>query len=264
MAGPNRPRRALWWLAVVAIASTPVAAQEVRRGTSPLDLPRPGLEPRVRRVGPAELRLQVDTSALYDTNVYATSRNGDDDVVFHLRPRADIDWEGASTTLHGEAYADVRRHVDITRENAATFGAAVSGDLRPSGPHRVTGEFRYDRAVQSRTDPEARAPITVAPRKIDIFTGELGYTFRGQGVQVAVTPAYQRFNYLDPDERDRNMNVYRASSRITYRPAAPVAFFAEPFVNRRDFVRDTDFNGINRDTTTYGVLVGARDRKSVV
>lgn len=242
---------------VSAILTTTYAqAQQVRRGASPLTLPRPGYEPRVTRIGPATLRLQVDIAALYDTNVYATSAAAIDDTIIHVRPRADLEWSTASMDLYAEAYADARRHFDIGRENATSFGAALGGSAALAKAHSVRTEARFDRAIESRSDPEARAPITVPPRKIDILSSELGYTFTGTRFGVDLSGGVQRFSYLDPGERDRNLRIYRGSARVSWKPAAPVAFYLEGYANRRDFDLATDVNGVDRDATTLGLLLG--------
>jgi hypothetical protein len=238
------------------LTSTYAKAQQARRGASPLALPRPGYEPRVTRIGPATLRLEVDIAALYDTNVYATSASAIDDAILHVRPRADLEWSTASTDLYAEAYADARRHLDVGRENATSFGAAFGGSAALAKAHTVRTEARFDRAIESRFDPEARAPITVPPRKIDILSSELGYKFTGARFGVDLTGGVQRFSYLDPAERDRDLRIYRGSARVSWQPAAPVAFYLETYVNRRDFNLATDLNGVDRDATTLGVLLG--------
>ncbi|UVO51689.1 outer membrane beta-barrel protein [Sphingomonas sp. SUN019] len=250
-------KRAIVGAALVAAPMFPAQAQQERRGGSPLVLPRPGLEPVVRQIGPAELRLGVDVSAIYDSNVYATSANARDDVIAVIAPRAEIDWQSRSTNVHGEAYGNFRQYFDTTRENSAQFGAEVSGSTRLSPTQTLDAQLRFDRAVQSRADPEARAPTNVSPRKINLFSGEVGYSFRGGPFEVKLTPGFDRYDFLDRSERDRNMKSYRAAARVSYQSAAPVAFFLEGFATRRNFDLRRDFSGVDRDATTYGALLGA-------
>jgi hypothetical protein len=96
----------------------------------------------------------------------------------------------------------------------------------------------------------------VSPRKINVFAGEAGYAFRGGPFEIKLTPGFERFNFLDRSERDRDMKSYRGSARITYQGAAPVGYFLEVFGTRRNFDLRTDFSGVDRDATTYGALLG--------
>lgn len=231
-------------------------AQQERRGTPALDLPRPGFERHTSHVGPVEVRVEADVSALYDTNVYATSTKPQDDLIAIFRPRVEADYNSSTVSLHGEAYAEVREHLDIGRESSAEFGAALDGVLLPGRTHSLSTEIRYDRAIQSRADPEARAPITARPRKIDIFSGEVAYTATTKRLRFLLAPAFQTYNFLDPAESDRDMHSYRVRGRVTWQPSAPMAFYLEAYGNYRDFRLRTDFSGVNRDATTYGALVG--------
>lgn len=117
-------------LVIAAVAATlpttPGSAQTTRRGGSPANLPRPGFEPIVHHLGPAEMLISVDGSAIYDSNVYATSRNGQDDGIFVLRPSVEMTLQDAGLSAHGVAYAEARQHVSVTREDAFLFGLMLS------------------------------------------------------------------------------------------------------------------------------------------
>lgn len=258
--GAERGRSPILWaasLVVMAIFGASASqAQDVRRGASPRDLPRLGYERRPIRLGPTNVRIDLDLSALYDTNVYATLRNRTDDIVVYAQPKVQIDWQGANAQIHGEVYAQTRRFVDLTRENATSFGAATSTRLALSRAHNLSTELRYDRTIESRGDPEARASALQRPRKIDVLAGELNYGLRGSRIGLDLTGGVQKSNYLDPNEKDRDFAMFRGSARTIWRPAAPLALFVEAYVNRRNFRTAVDISGINRDATTYGLLAG--------
>ncbi|MCD2317013.1 outer membrane beta-barrel protein [Sphingomonas sp. IC-11] len=246
-------------MAAVAIG-LPMAsgiAQTTQRGGSPANLPRPGFEPIVHHVGPAEMLISVDGSAIYDTNVYATSTRAQDDGIFVLRPSIDVTLQDAGLSAHGIAYAEARQHVSVTREDAFLFGLLLEGAARFSPQQGLDATFKFDRSVQPRSDPEARAPITVPPRKINVLSAGIGYTARAGDFSFRLSPGADRIDFLDPAERDRDLRVYRSTARATWQPAAPVAFFLEGFITRRDADLRRDFAGVDRDVTTYGALLGA-------
>lgn len=250
---------------VAGMVAAPAAAQDQKRPLSPLDLPRPGYEPRPILFGNTQVRIEIEGAALYDSNVYATSTKPQDDLIVVVRPRVEVDRNSATMRLHGEAYAQMRKHTSIGRESATSFGAAASAEIVPGVRQTLSVATRYDRAIESRADPETRRNLNEPPRKIDILGADLGYGFRGAQIGLALNGGYQQFFYRDLRERDRNLRIYRGSASVAWRPSAPFSIFVEGFATRRDFITSFDINGINRDATTLGILAGvSRDVSSTV
>lgn len=238
-------------------------AQSQPRPSSPLDLPRPGYEPRPILIGKTAVRIQLDMSALYDTNVYATSKNPVDDLVAVARPRIEIDHNSTTVQVHGDAYGQVRQYMSVGRESSTSFGAGASVSVVPGSKQTVMFATRYDRAIESRTDPETRRDTNEPPRKIDILGSDLSYSLRGAQIGLNLNGGYQQFFYRDVRERDRNLRIYRGSASVAWKPSAPISIFIEGFATRRDFITSFDVNGINRDATTFGALAGvSRDVSS--
>ena len=76
---------------LLGVVAVPAAGQDQERPMSPLDLPRPGYERRPILIGKTAIRLEVDVSTLYDSNVYATSIKPRGDLIAVVRPRVEID-----------------------------------------------------------------------------------------------------------------------------------------------------------------------------
>jgi len=243
---------------VLGVAAVPAAAQDQERPMSPLDLPRPGYEPRPILIGKAAIRLEVDVSTLYDSNVYATSTKPRGDLIAVVRPRVEIDRNSSTLRLHAEAYGQIREYTNIGRESAASFGAAASAELIPGSRQTLSLSTRFDRAIESRADPEARRNLNAPPRRIDILGADLGYSLRGAQIGLTFNGGFQQLFYRDVLDRDRNLRLYRGSLNIAWKPSAPISIFVEGFATRRDFITDLDNNGINRDATTLGLLAGVR------
>ena len=257
------PVSLVWLLA--GIAAFPASAQDQQRSLSPVDLPRPGYEPRPILLGKTAVRIEIEMSALYDTNVYATSTRPRNDVIGVVRPRVEVDRNSANTRLHGEAYAQIREHASVGRESAASFGVAGSAELVTGPRQTLSIASRYDRAIESRSDPETRRNFNEGPRRIDVLGGDVSYSFRGAQIGLNLNGGYQQFFYLDPRERDRSLRIYRGSATVAWRPSAPFSIFLEGFATRRDFVTGFDIAGINRDATTLGLLAGVgRDVSSTL
>ena len=250
-------RLALICLGSAACVGGAAYAQEPRRGASPLDLPRRGYEPRGMRTGATVISPQLQVEAVYDSNVYALSEDPIDDLVVTILPSVQTDGTYGKFRLHTDLYAAVRKHVEQTRENAVSFGAGATGDYSISRAHSLTSELRYNREIESRTDPEARGGVSDPPRKIDIGLAEIGYRYAGSRIGIETTAAVQRYDYLSELEDDRDMTVYRGSVQGSVR-FARVDAFAEAYVNQRDFDDSFDLSGVNRDAVTYGALLGFR------
>src|SRR3546814_14645712 len=63
------------------------SAQEVDRGTSALDLPRPGYEPRRKRFGTTTIAPELRVQSVYESNVFATPANEDEASIVRIAAR---------------------------------------------------------------------------------------------------------------------------------------------------------------------------------
>src|SRR3546814_20627734 len=77
--------------------------------------------------------------------------------------------------------------------------------------HRLTFCARFDRDVESRADPEATRNPDLPPRKIDMLSGERGYSYKLNRIGIGAQGGVQRQNYLAPDESDRDLTTWRGS-----------------------------------------------------
>jgi hypothetical protein len=231
-------------------------AQQVDRGTSALDLPRPGYEPRNLRFGTTVIAPEVRVKGLYDSNVFATSTNPSNDFIISVAPHIDATSEFGALSFKSDIYADHREYTDHGRESRTTFGGGTKGGYAINQANRLSFGARFDRDVESRADPEATRDPNLPPRKIDGLGAQLGYAYRRNRIGIAVDGAVQKQNYLAPDENDRDMTTWRGALKLSAQLAAGRDVFVQGYVNRRDHRLNFDRSGINRDTTTLGALAG--------
>jgi len=251
--------------ASMAGMSTNAVAQQELRKAGVRNLPRPGLEAPPIRVGSATLQLQLDAGALYDTNVYATSVNAEDDISFRLKPTAELALSRPTMDLSANLWGDVLEHTQITNESNAQYGGRLDLAVRPGDAHKLTGGAHFNHLTQSRADPEARAPTFVSPRRFNDYGGQLGYAYQGANLGVAVSGNYRRVSFRDATESDQDHRALQGTGRVSWLPHGGTALFVEGFYVHRDFDLATDFNGIDRNATTYGVNVGvSRDLTGVI
>lgn len=242
----------------VVAESSPAGAQIVKQDVSPLNLPRPGYGYEGIQAGDSTILAQIDVRGQYDTNVYATSAAEISDTKLIVAPSISHEVARGRAALRTEVHGEFLRYADETTENSNAYGGEVGFTLDSRHAQRFTSNFSYDRAIESRADPERRPGSFDNPRKIDIFSGEVTYNRPFRDFKVALTAGADRFDYLDPAESDRDMRSLRGAVRVAYKVTASYDVFVEGYWNRRDFSRATDFSGVDRDATTLGANVGVQ------
>lgn len=256
MAYARSRMRAAPLLVAAALLGTRAHAQREDPASTPATLPRPGYDrPPPISIGSMALRLDFDLAALYDSNVYATHSRPRDDGVLQARFRASLANEHPGRLIHAEVHAERDQHVELGRETSTSFGALLRTRTDLAKDQIVNASLRYDRGIESRADPEARANSRMTPRKIDSYAGEAGYALKRGRLGAELSLGMQYYNYLDPNEHDRDLRAYQGSILISHQLNF-LSLFVSPYITRRDFVARTDFSGVNRDATTIGGLIG--------
>ncbi len=240
---------------VPGIATTGAHAQQIQRGEALLSLPRPGYETGRWQVGNVTLLPLLTTEAHYDSNVFATSRDTIGDTVANIGPRLDIVADGRRLNLTGDIEANGRIHATQSSEDSFTFGGGAGASFAAGGATQIDGKLHFDRAIQSRADPEAN-PTLFHPARLNSFVSELGYRYNRSRVDIAVRGGVQSINYLDPNEADRDLTSYSASVRLGLVLSPRITAFVQGYGNRRNARLAVDRNGIDRDVTTFGALGG--------
>lgn len=221
-----------------------------------MELPRPGYEPRRLRFGRLVVSPELVATARYDSNVFATPTDEQDDFVFDILPRVSAKLDRSTLALVLDAYANHRVYAENGSEDATTFGLGATADYAASKSLSANGALRFDRTVESRADPEAS--LRIKPAKIDNALGNLAFSYRRNRIGISGHAEAQEVNFLAASERDRDHRSYRGSLGLSLLASARFDVFAETFVNRRDHQTAIDRSGVDRDATTLGVLAGTR------
>src|SRR3546814_18095446 len=87
------------------------------------------------RFGTTTIAPELRVQSVYESNVFATSANEDDDIIVSIAPRIDATSEFGAVRLKSDIHADHREYTDNGRESRTTFGLGTKGD---SGLHRAT------------------------------------------------------------------------------------------------------------------------------
>src|SRR3712207_5591577 len=71
-------------------ASTPANAQDLQRGETVLERRRPEVEQLGVRAGAFRILPRIETGLTYESNVFATKTNRQDDFIWVTQPRLDV------------------------------------------------------------------------------------------------------------------------------------------------------------------------------
>ncbi|QAY78036.1 outer membrane beta-barrel protein [Sphingosinicella sp. BN140058] len=231
-------------------------AQELSRatpviGTAESDYPRTPVT-----VGDTRLFFNGDVRLEYDSNVYAQSHDVTSDFKVVIAPAVTAVLDKDRYRLTGWANARAERFFDVTTEDSTAASIGATGEFRLRATDSITALASYERAVESRGDPEARTTPTTGPRLIDISRAEFGYNRTGTRIGFRIRGTGARFDHVSAVDRERDHDSLSLSGRIRYLLSDLSSAFAELFYNRRDFALARDASGVDRDSATTGGRIG--------
>ena len=239
---------------VTALPAEHAVAQDLE-GVMPQSLPRRGYEQKGLRTGNTVILPELNVRALYDSNIFATAQNEEDDIIVSIAPNVRIDTDGSRLHMLTNVYLDRQQHLDNRSQSYTRFGATTS--LGYSGNRTTSLKLLagFERGAENRNDPEARNIINDPPRKLDTMSAEIRYDYKGSRFGIGVRGGVQRVNLLPPEDFDRDLTTYRGSVRASVQASDHYALFAEGYVNRRKYRVNI---GDDRDVTTTGALGGVQ------
>lgn len=220
------------------------------------NLPRPGYEPRTIRTGNLVIAPALMLNAAATDNVFALLRTRKSDVLFTIRPDVMARYRSSALDMRATAYANLYRYARFDAENVNEYGSAIEATRTLGGRHALTARAGYDRTFERRSDPEADLGRARPPALIDIFDGGLEYRYRGSKIGIIANVGATKLDYLPLADSDRDLVIYRGSLRGTVPVTPRVGIFLQGYANRRDTRLTTDRGGVDRQTTTVGVMTG--------
>jgi hypothetical protein len=244
----------------VATRATAQAVEEdSQRFRSVLDLPMEEYEPRRIQLGGLTLAPELEVDGGYDSNIYAAPVNKTSDAVVVVQPRLAYDLgSGERWSISGEAFGALRRYVSTPTENSNSYGATTVLTYRTGATGSLSASGGYRRAVESRSDPEARRDPAAGPRLFDVLNGDLVYQVTGGHFDLVARGGVEKYNFISTVDNLRDFTSYRGALRALYRLSPRVSLFVQGYYNRRNFRVFDVADGVNRDSHTIGGLFGAQ------
>lgn len=268
---PGMARSRTWCnlvaLTLIGAGATPLYGETAQRDTTIAALPRLGYEPRTLDFNGITVLPTLDTDVTYNSNIFALpkrivsdtglTRSPPDDAVFTINPRVVAELNRPAIDIKADAHAGLIRYASTPSENVNTFGFALDTVKKIGASQTLTADISFDRTYQDRGDPEADLDRGLPPSLINKLSGDFSYLYQGSRIGVLVDLGADQLNYLPAADADRDLTTYRASIRGSVIVVPRISLYIQPFVTRRDARLHKDFNGVDLDDTTAGVLGGA-------
>ena len=257
---------------LLAGTSTTVIAQELRRGASILDRPKPELDPLGVRAGSFLIFPKVELGTAYDDNVFATDKdaviqvNGQTlkakergDFLFQILPTITAQSDFSRHQLRFSTGADVGRYVDQTSENYIDYFVTGAGRFDISGDSSLRANAAYRQLHEDRGDPDSPTSAS-EPIEFTRTNAELAYQQRFNRVTGRIGIGAENENYddvasitgatLDQDNRDRW--AYSATGQVGY----DLYPGYQPFVRFTYTRTEYDTGVVKPNSDNYEAVVG--------
>ena len=208
---------------LLAGTSTTVIAQELRRGASILDRPKPELDPLGVRAGGFLIFPKIELGTTYDDNVFATENNKQGDFIFQVLPTIVAQSDFSRHQLRFTAGADVGRYADQTSENYIDYFATGSGRYDITSDSALSTNIAYRKLHEDRGDPNSPSNAS-EPIQFSRTNAELAYQQRFNRVTGRLGIGAENENYDDVtaingatlNQDDRDFWAYSATGQIGY------------------------------------------------
>jgi hypothetical protein len=218
--------------------------------------PPPGYERRALHAGSWTVMPELRLSALANSNIFATSTNEEEDVIFLVEPKVMFDRSTDELKITADAHATIRQFAENTGENINLYGASGLLRYKATPSQTVTVGAGFERTFQRRDDPERNDDLNLPLTPIANISGDLGYSYRPGRIGLEGRVGVVRTDFDEPVDDERDLTSYRGSVRALVGLSSRIDGFVEPYAIWRDFRLDVDTTGVDRDGKTYGVNAG--------
>ena len=238
-----------------------------RRGDTVLGRARPQYDPLGQRIGAFVLLPELVLQEQYESNIFFTDDNEEDDFITRIMPRLTLRSDWSNHLLQLETGGDFGFYADNSDEDYQDYFVGASGrvDIKRSTQLRL--RTRYSRDHESRESPDdadavAGARVADEPTEIDIYSAGAALRHDFGRINATLGGTFDRLSFQDPDaigggeinEHERDRNIYEGTLRVGYRIQPQYEAFVRGSYNER--VYDGLEGGVDRDSKGYGVAAG--------
>lgn len=227
------------------------------------------LEPRGGRVGSFVVLPSAELTAGFDSNVFATNDDQDEDFFTTLVPALRLQSDFASPLrLNFDAVGVVRRYMDNDSEDTEGFLLGHNGSWEvPALGERSF--FKWGLA-HSRDWQDRGAPDEVAgaaePTILHTSLGYLGFQYKPGPISISPRVSARHVDVDDADaigggainNDDRDRWIYTQGVRLGYEFVRGYEGYVQGTVNQRRYEDTPDDAGFNRDSDGWETVAGLR------
>lgn len=235
-------------------------AYTLARGQSVAERPRPDFAPTPIDVGSFQLFPSLYAGAYYDTNIYASSANEQDDLVWKVDPVANLISNWGRHAVAMTALGDFNYYADNSDEDTINGAFQAEGRYDIAARTYLAANAGYQRTSEPRSNANVVGGLA-EPVRFDVMTAGVE-AFRGAGLLSAKlgfdTKAYEYDNAAvtgggvsTQNLRDRTQNTI--STEIAYDVSGNFKPFVRGEFDWRDYGRNTQ-----RSSEGYGINAGAK------
>ncbi len=218
--------------------------------------PPPGFERRAMHMGAWTVMPEIRLSATADSNIFATSSNAEEDILFLVEPKVTAERRTDELTITADAHGTIRQYAENTGENINLYGANGRVRYQATPSQTVSAGAGFERTFQRRDDPERNDDLNLPLTPIANLSGDVGYAYRPGRLGVEARGSVNKTNFDEPVDDERDMTAYRASVRGLAGLSSRIDAFAEVYGVWRDFRLPIDSTGVDRDGETFGANAG--------
>ncbi|HEX6958804.1 MAG TPA: outer membrane beta-barrel protein [Ferrovibrio sp.] len=237
--------------------------EEVPRGQTVMERPRPDYDPIGIRLGGFMLLPGLTVGESYNSNIFATENNTQDDFITTIQPSANLrsNWNNHALNFHADS--SIERYADHSSEDIEDYTLTTDGRLDVLHDLRLYGGAGYLRRHEARSSPDNVSGSTERAR-YDDYQATAGIEKVFNRLSTRLDGQFDRFRYGDvtlsngtvSDLSDRDRDQTQVSLRTGYELAPLRQVYLLGAYNWRNY--DSEVNsGFDRDSTGYLLAVGA-------
>ncbi|MGQ9367785.1 outer membrane beta-barrel protein [Azospirillum sp. ST 5-10] len=251
------------------LAAAPAAAQDLERGETVLERPRPEVEQLGMRAGSFLVLPRLEAGATYDSNVFATESDTESDFVFVTRPELDVRSNWNRHALNLSAYGEFGRYKDNSRLNYEDYRVLLDGRLDVWRDNTLEGEAFHRRNHEGAGEidtelGESLAAGVAEPVIYYVSGGEVAYTHHFNRLRARLSALASYYDYddavlangLSRPEDDRNRWAYGTALRVGYAFIDGYEAFVQGAYTKTKYDDSTRYGDVDRDSDGYDVTVG--------
>jgi hypothetical protein len=254
-------------LILLSLSGTLAHAQELKRGQTVANRPRPDFDPLGIPVRSFRLFPEMAVDVAYDSNVFAQRGTSKSDYGYILAPSLILQSDWTRHNLETGASFQSAFYDEYSDQDFTDYDLWLAGGLEVGTASRFGARVSHAQEHELRTTPNFQG---LEPTEFTSDQATFDYRFAPNRLFVKTTVAFEKqdwdstLNFPPPDgpggttsndDRDRLNSILRV--RTGFKTSPDLSLFVEGRYFDFDYDTSVDRNGNNRDNDGYDFVAGA-------